>query len=301
MEIFDSNSIASAGVLAFTLQYLRTIKLLSKVWGHFLPSKFIACRMGKLDLLFGKLDRRLRELRSRFIGLSKDEELHVLELVLVTCILKLFKVDICCKHATIRMLSGTIAQVESLLKEGSVQPSNFAIEVSKLSAETHTSASGDSCDPDLFKRLLEMFCLKEFLFCGRLKYVKAELDVPNNDYENPIHYVSGLPVGITCQITLHNILVESRLWLKMTMDDGSTQFLFLDSSLSGDCNGYRRFSFLAPFYSTPKAICFTIRLCIGMECPFEDVHVVKRCGGPRHELAYLCKEREVFLSMIHRG
>ena len=254
--------------------------------------------MGTLDLLFGKLDRRLRELRGRFIGFSKEGELHVFELVLVTCILRLFNVEMFCKHATLRKLSSTISQVESVLKEGSVQPSNFIIEVGKLSGEIHTSAGGDNYDPYLFKRLLEMFCLKEFLVCGRLKYVKAELDVPNNDFENPIHYVSGLPVGITCQITLYNILVESRLWLKMTMDDGSTQFLFLDMSLYKDCNGYRRFSFLAPFYRTPNAISFAIRLCIGMECPFEDVHFVRRCGGPKHELAYLCKEREVFLSKI---
>ncbi|PON42479.1 Coatomer beta subunit [Parasponia andersonii] len=300
LATFDLNSIAPAGVLAFTLQYLQTIKLLSKVWSHFLASKFLAYRMGTLDLLFGKLDKRLRELRVTFIGLSKEAELHVLELVLVTYILRLLKVETCCKHATLRKLSGTISRMESLLKRG-VQPSNFVIEVVKFSAEIQTSASEDSCDPYLFKRLLAMFCLKEFLVCGRLKYVKAELDVPNNESENPIHFVSGLPVGITCQITLCNILVETRLWLKMTMDDGSTQFLFLDLSLSKDCNGYRRFSFVAPFYRTPKAVCFTIRLCIGMECPFEDAHSVKHCGGPKHELAYLCKEREVFLSMICKG
>lgn len=294
LATFDANS-NSTGVLAFTLQYLRVIKLLSKVWQHFLPSKFHACGLGTLDLLLGKLDRRLRELKSRFIGLSKEEELHVLELILVTCTLRLSKTQICCKYSALKRLSSTMSQVEILLKEDSVKPSELLIEVGKLLSEIPTSVSGGPHDPYLFKKLSEVFCLKKFVVCGRLKHVKAELDVPRNDFENPLNFVPGLPVGISCQITLHNILTESRLWLTMTPDDGSTQFTFLDLSLSEDHDGYRRFSFLAPFYRTPKAMSFTIRLCIGMECQFEDVQIVK--GGPKRKLAYLCQERQVFLSL----
>ncbi|KAF4379030.1 hypothetical protein F8388_022117 [Cannabis sativa] len=297
LALFDSNSGESVGALSFTLLYLRSIEVLAKVWGHFLPPKFLTCRIGTLNLLFGKLERRLIELRGRFICLSKEEELHVLELVLLTCILKLYKVEIFCKHDTLEKLSTTLSQVENLVKEGCIQPSNFVIEVGKLSAEIHTSGNGESYDRSLFRRLLEMFCLKEIMFVGRLKYLNTELIIPNNGPENPIIYVPGLPVGIACQITIHNISVESRLWLKMTMDDGSTQFIFLDLNNFEECNGYRRFSFLAPFYKTPKAMSFSIRLCIGIECPFEDLHFVKhRRVGPKHKLAYLCKEIEVFLS-----
>uniref|UniRef100_A0A803QFE6 Integrator complex subunit 4/Protein SIEL C-terminal Ig-like domain-containing protein n=1 Tax=Cannabis sativa TaxID=3483 RepID=A0A803QFE6_CANSA len=231
LALFDSNSGESVGALSFTLLYLRSIEVLAKVWGHFLPPKFLTCRIGTLNLLFGKLERRLIELRG------------------------------------------------------------------KLSAEIHTSGNGESYDRSLFRRLLEMFCLKEIMFVGRLKYLNTELIIPNNGPENPIIYVPGLPVGIACQITIHNISVESRLWLKMTMDDGSTQFIFLDLNNFEECNGYRRFSFLAPFYKTPKAMSFSIRLCIGIECPFEDLHFVKhRRVGPKHKLAYLCKEIETAAS-----
>ncbi|KAF4401381.1 hypothetical protein G4B88_001575 [Cannabis sativa] len=297
LALFDSNSCESAGALSFTLLYLRSIELFAKVWGHFLPPKFLTCRIGTLNLLFGKLERKLIELRGRFICLSKEEELHVLELVLLTCILKLYKVEIFCKHNTLEKLSTTLSQVENLVKEGCIQPSNFVIEVGKLSAEIHTFGNGESYDRSLFRRLLEMFCLKEIMFVGRLKYLNTELIIPNNGPENPIIYVPGLPVGIACQITIHNISVESRLWLKMTMDDGSTQFIFLDLNNFEECNGYRRFSFLAPFYKTPKAMSFSIRLCIGIECPFEDLHFVKhRRVGPKHKLAYLCKEIETAAS-----
>lgn len=299
MATFNANN--STGVLAFTLQYLRVIKLLSKVWQHFLPSRFIAYRMGTLDILLAKLDSWLRELRSRFIGLSKEEELHVLELMLVTCTLRLSKIEICCKHSTLKRLSSTMLQVEILLKEESVQPSEFEIEVGKLASKIHRSVSGGSCGPHLFEVLSEFFCLKQFVFCGRLKHVEAELDVPHNDSEHLLCFVPGLPVGISCQITLHNILIGSRLWLKMTMDDGFTQFIFLDLSLSEDHDSYRRFSFLAPFYKTPNAVSFTLKLCIGMESSFEDVQIVKGSRGPKRELAYLCEEREVFLSLLTKG
>ncbi|XP_060674160.1 protein SIEL isoform X1 [Ziziphus jujuba] len=299
LATFTSKTLAPAGVLIFTLLYLKTIEVLVKVWEQFLPQKFLhSSRMVTLDLLFGKLDRRLRELRTRFIGLSPEEELHILELMLVTCMLKLSKVEICCKLVTLRKLSSTISQVESLLKEGSVEPSNFVIKIGNLSSEIHSFVVDGSSNPFPFKRLLEFFSLKEFVFCGALKHIKAEIDVPDNNLENPISFVSGLPVGIPCQITLHNILKESRLWLKMRMDDESTQFVSLDSSIFDGCHEVRRFTFLAPFYRTPKSISFTVRLCLGVECLYEDVQFVKSCWGPKHELTYLCQEKEVYFSMV---
>lgn len=302
LETFTSELLAPAGVLSFTSQYLKTIKLLVKVWGHFLPPKYLSsCRMGTLNLLLEKLDRRLRDLRTSFIGLSKEEELHVLELILVTCVLRLSKVEICCKLGTVRKLSSTMSQVESLLKEGSIEPSKFVIEVGNLSSEIRSSVDGGSTDPFLYRRFLEFFSLKQFVFCRGIKHIKAELHVPGNDFENPIRFVSGLPVGIPCQITLHNILNESRLWLRMRLDDWSTQFLFLDLNLFEGCDEIRRFPFLAPFYRTPKAISFSLRLCIGMECLFEDVQFVKTRWGPKHELTYICQEEEVYFSTVSKG
>lgn len=299
LATFTSEALAPSGVLNFTLQYLKAIELLVKVWEQFLPPKYLhSSRMGTLGLLFGKLDRRLRELRTRFIGLCKEEELHVLELILVTCMLKLSKVEICCKLGTLRKLFSTILHVESLLKEGSLKPSNFVMEVGNLSSEIHSFIVNGSSSPFLFKRLLEFFSLQKIVICGALKHIKAEIDVPDNDFENPISFVSGLPVGIPCQITLHNILKESRLWLKMRTDDESTQFVFLDSSLFSGCHEVRRFTFLAPFYRTPKSISFTARLCIVMESSCEDVPFVKRFWGPKHELTYLCQEKEVYFSMV---
>ncbi|KAM1597902.1 hypothetical protein PS2_032759 [Malus domestica] len=302
LATFTSDSLPSAGVLPFTKQYVQIMKLLTRAWMNFLPSVlFPPYGMGELDLVLRKLDTRLRDLKSTFIRLSKREELHILELILVTCVLRLSKVEICCHLRTLRKLSSTMPQVESLLRDGSLEPSRFITEVEKLSSETGTSLNEASCDPRLFQRALESFSLKQLVLSGGIKHVNAELDIPDNSYENPLRFVAGLPVGIPCHIRLHNVLAESRLWLKMTVneDDDSTRFVFLDLNLFGGSEDIRIFTFSPPFYRTPKAFSFTIKVCICMEClsEVEDVSSVKS-RGPRHELTYLCREKDVYLSMI---
>ncbi|KAJ0089195.1 hypothetical protein Patl1_31443 [Pistacia atlantica] len=201
---FSTKSLGSDGALAFTLQYIQVVKLLVKVWEHFAPMKKLHYyEVGELELLFGKLDGRLADIRCRFIGLSKEEELHVLELVLVSCLLRLCKVEICCYLTTLKKLSSTISHVEFLHHQGSIELSKFVAEVKNSLLEIGTSTF-------------------------------------------------GLPVAIPLEITLHNISSENRLWLRITMSEESTQFIFLDLNLIG---GY------------------------SMECLFEDVHFVKVHGG----------------------
>lgn len=299
LATFTSASVGTVGAVAFTLQYLQVIKQLAKVWEHFLPAKKLCSSgLGELDLILGKLDMRLRELRSRFTGLSMEQELQILELVLLTCTLRLCKVEICCHIATLKKLSTTVSRVESILKSATIEPTIFISEVGKLLCLNETSTSEASCNPFMFKELLKHFSLSQFVLYGRLNQIKAELTIPDNDSENPLPFVSRLPVGIPCDITLHNTSNENKLWLRMSMDDESTQFVFLDLNLFGSSDEVRKFTYVAPFYKTPNAISFTLRVCMGMECLFEDVLSVKKYGGPERELTYLCQEREVHLSMI---
>nr|POE46574.1 protein siel [Quercus suber] len=128
------------------------------------------------------------------------KELKILELVLLTCTLRLCKVEICCHIATLKKLSTTVSRVESILKSATIEPTIF---------------------------------ISEFVLYGRLNQIKAELTIPDNDSENPLPFVSRLPVGIPCDITLHNTSNENKLWLRMSMDDESTQFVFLDLNLFG--------------------------------------------------------------------
>ncbi|XP_028054510.1 protein SIEL-like [Camellia sinensis] len=280
------------------LQYLRVVKLMAKIWLRFIsPRKVCLYGMGEVGLLLGKLDTTLREMRYRFIGLSKEEELHVLELILLNFILRLSSVEVYYDFTTLKNLHSTLSRVEFLHEELSIQPSNFVTELKKSLHEIGFSTDGPFYTPFLIQKLVEFFSLKQFVFCGKLKHIIAELDVHDNDFENPFHFISGLPVGIPLEITLYNISRENRLWLQLAVDETLTEFVFLDLERFGGSNQIRKFTFVAPFYKTPKANSFSMRVYIGMECLSEDVYSFKRRGGPKRELVFLCKEKEVFLSM----
>ncbi|XP_028760917.1 protein SIEL-like [Neltuma alba] len=297
------DTMESADALAFTLQYLRIIKGLAKIWGNFFQEKLICSRaMGAIDFELAKLDRRVKEFRYRFIGFSPQEELNVLELMLVTCVLRLCKVDVCCRIPTSKRLTAIFSHVEFLLKERSVMPSTFIIELRKLLSEGGTSINDASQSHLEFYKCLESFSLKQFVCSGTIRHVRAELSILSSDSEHPLPFVSGLPVGIECDITLHNITNDNRLWLSMTMnDDGSTQYVFLDWKLfEGSGDQVRNSAFVAPFYGTPKATSFRIRVCIGLECLFEDAVSWQTYEGPRHELTFLCPEKEVYLSNVQK-
>ncbi|XP_028111999.1 LOW QUALITY PROTEIN: protein SIEL-like [Camellia sinensis] len=289
---------SSPGSIAFMLQYLRVVKLMAKIWLRFIsPRKVCLYGMGEVGLLLGKLDTTLREMRYRFIGLSKEEELHVLELILLNFILRLSSVEVYYDFTTLKNLHSTLSRVEFLHEELSIQPSNFVTELKKSLDEIGFSTDGPFYTPFLIQKLVEFFSLKQFVFCGKLKHIIAELDVHDNDFENPFHFISGLPVGIPLEITLYNISRENRLWLQLAVDETLTEFVFLDLERFGGSNQIRKFTFVAPFYKTPKANSFSMRVYIGMECLSEDVYSFKRRGGPKRELVFLCKEKEVFLSM----
>eukprot|EP00256_Glycine_max_P036553 XP_006583678.1 protein SIEL isoform X3 [Glycine max] len=297
---FDSLGSGDADALAFTLLYLRIIELLAEVWNNLLPAKGLCYQgIGKLEFKLGKLDRRVKELMSRFIGFSAEEELNVLELMLLTYTLRISKEEISCINHTLKRLSSLYLRVESILKESSALPSNFLVELGKVLSST--SINGASCSPLQFEACLKFFSLKQFVFHGPIKHVKAELSVPNIDFEHPLPFVSGLPVGIQCEITLHNILSESRLWLRMTLDDGFIQYFFLDLDCSEGSEEVRKCTFVAPFYRTAEADCLILKVCIGSECLFENVSPVQKFGGPKRELVLLCNEKQVYLSKVSKA
>lgn len=297
--MLTSASLESAGILAFTLQYLQVMKLFAKIWEH-VVWKIRSDETGGLEYLFGKLDVRLRELRYRYIGFSKEEELYVLELIVVACLLRLSKVEICCSPTTMKKLSAIISHIEILNDKGTIEPSNILMDAKKTVHEIESSKAGISCSLFQITNLVDFFTLKQFSLCSRVRHINAELDVPGNDSENPLPFVSGLPVAIPLDITLYNVGSENRLWLTIRMSQESTQFVFLDLNILGGCNEVKKFTFMAPFYRTPKARSFSSWISIGMECALEDCHLVKHCGGPKRELVHLCQEKEVHLCLVRR-
>ncbi|OMO97676.1 Armadillo-like helical [Corchorus olitorius] len=166
VALFSTETPGSAGTIAFTLQYLRVTKLLVAVWEHLMPTKRQKFHgLGEIELLLAKLDRRLREITNRFIGLSKAEELQIFDLIVLACLFRLSKVEICCYGTAMKKLSSTMSHLEFLLEEGSNQPSHFIVEVKKSLHGVGSSAGGNTCEPFVFKKLLSSFSLQKFVLC----------------------------------------------------------------------------------------------------------------------------------------
>uniref|UniRef100_A0A0A0LS72 Integrator complex subunit 4/Protein SIEL C-terminal Ig-like domain-containing protein n=1 Tax=Cucumis sativus TaxID=3659 RepID=A0A0A0LS72_CUCSA len=289
------------GALAFTLQYLKILKLVAKVWSLMSSKRSYPRRTGEWGFLLGKLERGLKELRSRFTGLTKEEEQHILELMLVTCILRLSNGEVCCHLTALRKLSTIASNIQHLLKEECKEPSTFVCEVQRSLSNLGTITPKSLCSSLDLREMLKSFTLGHLEISEELKHIKAELVISDNNYEKPLYFVPGLPVGIPCQIILHNVPSERKLWFRITMDNVTSQFVFLDFLSLGGCDEVREFMYTVPFYRTPKASSFIARICIGLECWFENAEVNERRGGPKCDLAYICKEKEVYLSMIHKG
>lgn len=244
-----------------------------------------------------KLVRTLRDMNCRFTGLCKEDELYLMELTSFSLTLHLSKSMTGRSYIrNLKRLAALLSRVECLQQEHGVETSSFLSELKKSMPDIRSAAGSLFSLPHFLRKTLDAFSLRQFELSRTLVSLSAELTVPDNDSENPIHFIHGLPVGIQLEITLHNISRENRLWLVMTMGKESKQFIFLDLKLFGASNELRKVTYFATFYKTPKAVSFTLRVCIGVECFPEDIHAGMNSGGPKCELTFLCPEREVYFS-----
>ncbi|XP_019162591.1 PREDICTED: protein SIEL isoform X2 [Ipomoea nil] len=285
--------------LIFILNYLDAIELLGRLWARLIfPRKFYSYQMGDWRLLFENLDMILKEMRYRFIGLTKEDEFHVLELKLVADTAKLCKLEAGCQYNTTKKLHSSVSLAQQLHEEGSISLSSFVTELQKALNEINMSGSATMENPFSLLSSLKQFKLRQLVLPGKLKYIEAEMDVQGTDFQNPLPFIPGLPVGISLAITVHNVSVEKRLWIKMSLEEKMTQFAFLDLRELGGDDEVRKFTIVAPFYKTPRARCFSLRVCIVIECSSDCSQMPRNCGGPKHDIAYICEEKEVFFSMV---
>lgn len=296
LRTFSRESSQVAGVLSFTLRYLHVIKLLGKAWACTSQRNIWFNKMGGLETLLCKMETKLKEMLCRYVGLSRHGELHILELLLVTYILKLYCGEIFCIQDYMNKLKSILCRVEYLCKEGSIELSHFVTEIQNLSCGIGNSEDGAIHKLDILQNSLNLFSLRHIMLLEDLKYLDAEVEVFNNDFQNPLPFISGLPVGIPLNITLHNISSETRLWVAINLGEKSAEFVFLDLQEFGGCNGTRKFKFIAPFMSTPEVKHLLLKISIVMECLSEDQQLIYR-KGPKHEVIHLSERKEVHLSM----
>ncbi|KAI3989388.1 hypothetical protein MKX01_016588 [Papaver californicum] len=303
LETVAVNSNRLSGLLAFASQYIEVVHHVAEMWIHFLPLRKLHYQKPvMLDHLLEKLDNNLRKLRYEFSGLSKEEELCILELILLACVLRLSQMEMCCNGNTLKQVQSTISDIELLCEDLHIELPEFAGELRKTLSERGYLDDNALIQHLSFKKLLDLFSLKQMMFDGVLKHIKAELDVPGNDSENPLPFVSGLPAGVTFQMTLFNVSDKDRLWLKMSVQEGDLfQYVFLDLNQIGGYNELNKVTLSLPFYNTPKAASFVLRACVLKECPSEDLGQPARgFGGPKGELTVISNVTKIYLVAAKR-
>ncbi|CAL9220082.1 unnamed protein product [Arabidopsis halleri] len=299
LATLTADSSISNGTLEFICQYVHVIELLAQVWPHFEYARHIStCRSVELELLMKEIEIKLMEIRCRFTGLSTEESL-VIELVIFGCLLRLYKFEICCRLNCMEKLSSTISQLELHHEQQCTKPSEFLTETKKSLKEIGSSDDINSCRLLHLIKIFNCFSPEQFMLSGNLQCVSAELEIPGNGPYSPISFVPGLPVAIPCEIMLLNVPRDTCLWLRISRSE-TCQFVYLDPNLYNGDGRKKRFMFTAVTYMTPRAVVFTLRVSIGIECLFEDISYRKQRHGPKHPVAYLCKEREVHLSLVSR-
>ncbi|KAL8039033.1 hypothetical protein ABFX02_10G009000 [Erythranthe guttata] len=301
LQIFSLDSRLPAGVLVFALKYLHVIKLLGKAWACYFSTRNLHFNgIGILEALLCKMERRLKEMLHRFTGLSRGVEMHILELMLVTYTLRLsYRGGTIFFEDYTSKFNSVFRRVENLGKEESIEPFPFLIDLQSISHEIGNSRDGFIHKPELLQKSLNLFSLKQIVVSEKLDYLDAEIDVFDNDFQNPLPFISGLPVGIPFDITLHNISLGTRLWLAITDGEKSTQFVFLDLHEFGGCNEIRKSAFVAPFFRTPKVKHSVLKVSVVMECLSEGQHS-KHLNEPKQNFIYLSKGKEIHLSTAEK-
>ncbi|CAL9119646.1 unnamed protein product [Musa textilis] len=286
----------ASSFLDFAALYIQVIQLVTEILDKSLPKKSCIIGMTALDIILERLDMSLRRLRYGFSGLQRDEECHILELMLLSYVFRLLEIGVSRKPILARLTS-TISRLEFLC-EGPSNLSVFAKEVKHACTEGTATLFSNTY---VFHKLLELFYPEQITFTGRFKQKKAEVLVIGNDSENPLTFVSGLPVGIFFRITLYEILNSDRLWLLLAVGE-SIQYVFLDLSQFEGCDAVRSCTLNVPFHGTPKAASFLLSASVGIECPSEDVtNHSKGQGWPVDDYAIICKENDVhFISVNNR-
>uniref|UniRef100_A0A0A9HPM4 Uncharacterized protein n=1 Tax=Arundo donax TaxID=35708 RepID=A0A0A9HPM4_ARUDO len=224
-----------------------------------------------------------------YAGLNRELEVQVLELTLLANLLRLSKIGIT-SNLVLGKLLVVINRLEGLCADGSCELSDFSREIKKA---FHANSIGDTLTSNI-PTLLELFRLKPTTDFGMLKAISAVLQVCDNDSENPLLYVCGLPVGVSFKISLMNISSHHRLWLRMIVGE-SIQHTFVDLSCFGGNEEAKSRSMVVPLYATPMVCSFVLRVCLVMECPDGGISTHQGGhGGPSDCVVQLSDELDVY-------
>ncbi|WVZ56513.1 hypothetical protein U9M48_007030 [Paspalum notatum var. saurae] len=213
----ESSSGLIGAFLSFLCEYLDAIQLIIEIWQLIQLDNLYTFGLTSVDILLEKLDISIRRMECCFAGLNRELEVQVLELSLIAHLFRLSNIGVC--KVVLGKLLWVINHLEGLCADGSYELSDFNGEIKKAFNDDLTGVNLISNIHTLF----ELFHPKPTTDFGMLKAITAVLQVSDNNSENPLLYVCGLPVGVSFNIFLRNISSHHKLWICMTIDEAEVQ------------------------------------------------------------------------------
>ncbi|CAN6307057.1 unnamed protein product [Urochloa humidicola] len=290
LKVLAENSSGSIGAfLSFLCEYLVAIRLIVEIWQLIQLDNSYALGLASHDILLEKLDISVRRMECCYTGLTRELEVQVLELSLLANLLGLSKIGACSK-VVLGKLHWLINRLEGLCADGSCELSDFSREIKKA---FDANPIGDTLIGNIHS-LFELFRLKPTTDYGMLKVTSAVLQVCDNNSENPLSYICGLPVGVSFNTSLWNISSNHRLWLRMSTSE-SVQHTFLEVSSFEGSEEVKTSSIVVALDSTPMAHSFILRVCLLMECSYGGSSTNKGGnGGPSDCVVQLSDVLDVY-------
>lgn len=254
------------------------------------------------DLLL-KLDSGVKYLLYRFRGLSYDQLSQVYELYALVFLWKLVlhpSEALVNDGATSMPLQelASIVRVSKKTSEDETTPPSFFLSVIEEQLLGEEGSAKGTSKWKCAREVALSFWPREISVVASSE-VWAHMKVPGPDFDHQIEFVPGLPLGISVDITLHNVSESSALWIQFAVDSSAVQYRYLDmgdSQVSSACN-VRQLTIVLQLENMQAGASCVSRICIVLEgLEYQgNYKSCSSCRGPKGSVVPLCSEKEAHL------
>lgn len=275
--------------ITFALHYIECLILLARGWIHF-QQKRIQTVARVLDVcdLCSRLEFVIKCMRHAFVGHSLQEKIRLLEMSMIPAIWRVACIAGTSLESEYRELMSAMALIEMTMEDNfSCTPFIQGIRENLL---PHIAASNVVDSFKIARQLASSYWPKSMPISDRLAELKAELSVPGNDFEHPLSFVPGVPLGITISVFLNQSAYHKRIWVCMQMGSLFTEYVFLDTE---EREKIQPIVTMLQINSLPSVSKCTLNTILMLECPVEAGKTFGR--GPRGFLLPLSPQKEIHL------
>ncbi|CAM6096233.1 unnamed protein product [Calypogeia fissa] len=256
--------------------------------------------------LLNKLNSLLKHILHRFLGFSYEQLLQILELHAIMYIwtLELHPIDQVLKDGIgctpILELESTVATAEKLTRTRELPPSLLLKSVREQLLNHEGKTNLNLCKTA--RQLALSYWPSLISFDSSVTEMWAVMKAPGSDFDQPLGFVPGLPLGIPIDVTVYNVPDMYSLWIEFVQEASAPGYKLLDVEDS-DMNlssNIRQLSTLLQLDEMPSVASSLCRLCIVTEGDDHqrNLEPVGRRKGPQGCIVPICTEMEVHLYRI---